>query len=87
MGKKVKLSELSNAELIDQLKRCWQHFRACALALDGKHSEPVTLFSCDELGDCDDLELFYKCKKVSELVDKVYESLNANSENDVAGEK
>lgn len=64
MGRRVCLKELSKTVLIDQLKLCWSHFRACARALDGDVDvHPVELLSSDELGDCDDLELFYKCKQ------------------------
>ena len=62
MGRKVKLSELSKTVLIDQLKLCWKHFRVCKLALDGSSDvQPVELLSSADLGDCDDLELFYAC--------------------------
>ena len=66
MGKKIKLSELSKTVLIEQLKLCWKHFHVCAQALDGANVQPVELIGCDELGDSDDLELFYKCKKIAE---------------------
>jgi len=66
MGKKIKLSELSKTVLIEQLKLCWKHFHVCAQALDGANVQPVELIACDELGDSDDLELFYKCKKIRE---------------------
>ena len=66
MGKKVRLSELSKTVLIDQLHLCWRHFRACAQALRGEDVQPVELLECEDLGDCDDLELFYLCRKTSE---------------------
>lgn len=64
MGKRIILKDLSRAQLIEQLKLCWEHFRRCRSALDGnKDVQPVELIGCDELGDCDDLELFYSCVK------------------------
>ncbi len=69
MGKKVKLSELSKTVLIEQLQLCWKHFRACQLALDGvKDVQPVELLECEELENCEDLELFYKCRKKAEEI-------------------
>ena len=60
----VNLEELSKAELIEQLKLCWKHFSVCLSALNG-HSDvqPVKLLDSEELGDSDDLELFYACLK------------------------
>ena len=66
MGKSLKLAEMSKTVLIEQLQLCWKHFRVCAQALNGADVQPVGLIECDELGDCDDLELFYKCKKMAE---------------------
>lgn len=64
MGKNVELKDLSKTVLIDQLKLCWKHFRVCLAALNGdKDVKPVELLESRELGDCDDLELFYACKK------------------------
>lgn len=81
MGKSVKLSQLSKTVLIDQLKLCWKHFRVCADALSGADIQPVELIECDELGDCDDLELFYKCKKMAE--EKEYLEKELKKKNDV----
>lgn len=67
MGRNIKLRDLSKTVLMDQLKLCWKHFRACAQALDGDDKVfPVELMECDGLGDCDDLDLFYKCKRAGE---------------------
>lgn len=64
MGKTIVLKDLSRSVLISQLKLCWEHFRRCKAALDGEGDvKPVELIGCDELGDCDDLELFYACMK------------------------
>lgn len=64
MGKSVELKDLSKTVLIEQLKLCWEHFRVCLAALEGDSEvRPVELISCSELGDCDDLELFYVCKQ------------------------
>lgn len=63
MGRNVSLKDLSKTVLIDQLRLCWKHFRVCLAALEGEKVTPVELLSSDELGDCDDLELFYACKR------------------------
>lgn len=64
MGKNVELKDLSKTVLIDQLKLCWKHFRVCLSALEGNSDvKPVELLESAELGDCDDLELFYACLK------------------------
>ena len=69
MGKNVKLADLSKTVLIEQLQLCWKHFRACQLALDGvKDVQPVELLECEEFIGCEDLELFYKCKKKAEEI-------------------
>lgn len=68
------LSALSAEELREQLVLCWDHFRCCLRALSGENVEPCELFCCDELGDSDDLELFYACKKIGESVN----DLNVN---------
>lgn len=81
MGKSVKLSQLSKTVLIEQLKLCWKHFRVCAEALDGADIQPVNLIECEELGDCDDLELFYKCKKMAE--EKEFLEKKLKNSNDV----
>ena len=78
MGKKVKLEDLSKIVLIEQLKLCWKHFRACADAISGANVQPVELLACDELGDSDDLELFYKCKKAAEEIEYLNNELKGN---------
>lgn len=62
------LSMLSVEELREQLVLCWDHFRRCQSALSGEDVEPCELFCCDELGDSDDLELFYACKEIGESI-------------------
>ena len=62
-----KLQDLSLSELREQVMLCHEHFRRCLGALCGdKDAEPVELFCDDSLGDSDDLELFYACKKIGE---------------------
>lgn len=56
-----KLSDLSYDELVLELEMCHEMFRRCLTLLNGGNAEPVELFSCEELGDGDDLELYYKC--------------------------
>ena len=64
MGKQVELKDLSKTVLIEQLQLCWKHFRVCLSALNGQRDvKPVELLGSAELGDCDDLELFYACLK------------------------
>ena len=58
------LSDLSLEECREQVRLCWEHFRCCRNALFGENVEPVSLFGCEELGDSDDLELFYACKEI-----------------------
>lgn len=64
MSYKGDLSSLTAKELREQLVLCWDHFRRCMSALSGEEVEPCELFCCDELGDSDDLELFYACKQI-----------------------
>lgn len=67
MSKKVRLDDLSKEVLIEQLRLCWKHFRVCAEVLGGNEDvQPVELLECKESEDNDELELFYKCKKVCE---------------------
>lgn len=62
-----KLTDLSCDELREQVRLCHEHFRRCLRALGGDpHVEPVELFMDGSLGDSDDLELFYQCKKKGE---------------------
>lgn len=58
--------ELTREGLESQLLLCHEHFRRCLRALRGEDVEPCELFCSDELGDSDDLELFYACKKVGD---------------------
>ena len=60
------LKDLSREELESQLTMCWEHFRRCVDALNGNDVSPCNLISLDELGDSDDLELFYLCKERAE---------------------
>lgn len=55
------LCDLSQEELIMELRLCHEMFRRCLTLLEGGSAEPVTLFMSSELGDSDDLELYYKC--------------------------
>lgn len=55
------LSDLSREELVTELRLCHEMFRRCLSLLCGHDAEPVELFSSSELGDSDDLELYYKC--------------------------
>ena len=80
MGKKIKLEELSKHVLLQQLKLCWKHFRVCADAISGADVQPVELLDCDELGDSDDLELFYKCKKAAEDIEYMNNKLKNNDD-------
>ena len=67
MDRKIRLEELSKPMLIEQLKLCWKHFAACSQALSGDPDvQPVELIECDELGNGEDLELFYRCRKTSD---------------------
>ena len=67
MGKAIRLEDLSKTVLIEQLKLCWKHFAACSQALSGDTDvQPVELIECDELGNGEDLELFYRCRKNAE---------------------
>jgi len=60
-----RLQDLSSSELREQVALCHEHFRRCLAALNGDaDAEPVELFCDEALGDSDDLELFYACKKV-----------------------
>lgn len=64
MTDKKKLEDLTIDELGEQVVLCHEHFRRCKSALEGDgFVEPVELFCDDSLGDSDDLELFYACKK------------------------
>ena len=63
MAKEVRVKEWPQKVLEEQLRLCWEHFRRCLAALNGEDVEPVELLGHDELGDCDDLELFYACKR------------------------
>lgn len=60
------LADLSQEELIMELRQCHEMFRRCLSLLDGEDAEPVELFTCDELGDSDDMELYYRCKEIYE---------------------
>lgn len=61
------LQDLSLSELREQVTACHEHFRRCLSALKGDmHVEPAELFTDDTLGDSDDLELFYECKRIGE---------------------
>lgn len=67
MDKKIRLEDMSKPMLIEQLKLCWQHFAACSQALKGDSEvQPVELIECNELGNGEDLELFYRCRKNAE---------------------
>lgn len=67
MSEKKTLQDLSLSELREQVTACHEHFRRCLSALKGDFLvEPVPLFCDDSLGDSDDLELFYECKRVGE---------------------
>ena len=61
--------DLSLSELSEQVVLCHEHFRRCLRALKGDEKvDPVELFCDDSLGDSDDLELFYECKKIGGLI-------------------
>lgn len=58
------LCDLSNEELIMEVRQCHEMFRRCLALLNGHDAEPVDLFISPELGDSDDLELYYKCLSI-----------------------
>lgn len=70
MVKKMDLNDWPQKVLVEQLRLCWEHFRRCLKALNGENVGPVDLIGNDALGDCDDLELFYACKKKGGLSDE-----------------
>lgn len=57
------IESLSPSELREQVILCHEHFRRCLMALRGEDAEPVSLLGGGVLGDSDDLELFYLCRK------------------------
>lgn len=62
-----RLSDMTREELIEQVRLCHEHYRRCIDVLRGKDAEPVTLVGDPgELGDSDDLELFYMCKFIGD---------------------
>lgn len=62
MAKGIDLKSWPREMLEEQLRLCWEQFRRCLSVLHGEKVNPVTLASNAELGDSDDLELFYECK-------------------------
>ena len=60
------LCDMTKEELMMELRMCHEMFRRCLSLLDGEDAEPVELFSCEELGDSDDMELYYKCREIYE---------------------
>lgn len=65
-GERRDLQDLSYEELVIEVRQCHEMFRRCLSLLNGEHAEPVTLTACPELGDSDDLELYYKCLNIYE---------------------
>lgn len=59
-----KLGDLSLDELVMEVRMCHEMFGRCLSLLNGEHADPVELFMCDELGDNNDMELYYKCLEI-----------------------
>lgn len=67
MAEPKTLQDLTLSELREQVAACHEHFRRCRRALGGDPSvDPMELFLDNTLGDSDDLELFYECKRIGE---------------------
>jgi len=65
-GERRDLQDLSFEDLVHEVRQCHEMFRRCLSLLDGEFAEPVELVACPELGDSDDLELYYKCLNIYE---------------------
>ena len=57
--------DLSDDEKGEQLSLCYEMFRCCLSLLNGIDADPVDLTDTAEL-DSDDMELYYKCRKIYE---------------------
>lgn len=60
------LSELTRDDAVSELILCHEMFRRCLSLLEGEYADPVELFTSSELGDSDDMELYYKCVEIYE---------------------
>lgn len=60
------LCTLDPDELVIELHLCHEMFRRCLSLLNGEMAEPVEMLHFPELGDSDDLELYYKCLSIYE---------------------
>ena len=59
------VADLSDDQKGEQLLLCYEMFRRCLSLLSGVDADPVDLTDTAEL-DSDDMELYYKCRKIYE---------------------
>lgn len=63
-GERRDLQDLTFEELVMEVRQCHEMFRRCLALLSGEYADPVELLGCAELGDSDDMELYYKCLRI-----------------------
>lgn len=68
----MSIRDLTREQLEEALISCGQMFRSCLAVLNGSDVEEVpSIPAIDEMGDSDDLELFYQCKCIVEALNVI----------------